>query len=130
MSFKSKILITVVGIVGFDAVSSFVSRSFQLDYRNWMWLSFFLYAVVGFWGAHRRGAAYGMLLGTLAGLADSTFGWFVSRMIGPFVPNREPSLEPLMITIVVIVVTISGFVLGSVGALLCKLLGRSTTVDA
>lgn len=128
MSFKSKILITFVVIVGFDAVASFVSRSFQLDYTNSLWFSFFLYVAAGFWGAHRRGVAYGMLLGTLAGFADSTFGWFVSRSIGAFVPNREPSLEPFMIAIVVIVVTLWGFTLGSVGALLCKLLRRTTTV--
>jgi len=95
-----------------------------------MWLSFLLYVVVGFWGAHRKGFVYGMLLGTFAGLVDSTLGWFVSRMIGPFLRTDIPKLEPLIIAIVIIVVTASAFALGSLGALLCKLLGRTKTADA
>jgi hypothetical protein len=130
MSFKAKLLITLFAIVAFDAIASFLSRSFRVDYSHFMWLSFLLYVAVGFWGAHRKGFVYGMLLGTFAGLVDSTLGWFVSRMIGPFLQTDIPKLEPLIISIVIIVVTASGFVFGSLGALLCKLLGRTNTADA
>ena len=130
MSFKTKILITLLSIVAFDAIASFLSRAFHVDYSNFMWLSFLLYVVVGFWGAHRQGFVFGMLLGTFAGLVDSTLGWFVSRMIGPFLRTDIPKLEPLIIAIVIIVVTASAFALGSLGALLCKLLGRTKTADA
>jgi hypothetical protein len=78
----------------------------------------------------RKGFVYGMLLGTFAGLVDSTLGWFVSRMVGPFLRTDIPKLEPLIIAIVIIVVTASAFALGSLGALLCKLLGRTKTADA
>jgi len=130
MSFKTKILLTLLAIVAFDAIGSFVSRAFQVDYTNFMWLSFLLYVAVGFWGAHRKGFVYGMLLGTFAGLVDSTLGWFASRMIGPFLRTNIPKPEPLIIAIVIIVVTASAFALGSLGALLCKLLGRTKTADA
>jgi hypothetical protein len=130
MSFKAKILITLMAIVAFDAIASFISKAFRVDYSNFMWLSFVLYVAVGFWGAHRKGFVYGMLLGAFAGLVDSTVGWFVSRMIGPFLPTDIPKLEPLIIAIVIIVVTTSAFALGSLGALLCKLLGRTKTADA
>jgi hypothetical protein len=130
MPFKTKILITALAIVAFDAIASFISRAFHVDYTNFMWLSFLLYVAVGFWGAQRKGFVYGMLLGTFAGLVDSTLGWFVSRMVGPFLRTDIPKLEPLIIAIVIIVVTASAFALGSLGALLCKLLGRTKTADA
>ena len=75
MSFNTKILITLLAIVAFDAIASFLSRAFHVDYTNFMWLSLLLYVAVGFWGAHRKGFVYGMLLGTFAGLVDSTLGW-------------------------------------------------------
>jgi len=130
MRFKTKILITLLAIVAFDAIASFLSRAFHVDYTNFIWLSFLLYIAIGFWGAHRKGFVYGMVLGTFAGLVDSTLGWFVSRMVGPFLRTDIPKLEPLIIAIVIIVVTASAFALGSLGALLCKLLGRTKTADA
>ena len=90
-------------------------------------MSFLIYLVVGYWGAHRRGFTYGMLLGTLAGLADSTVGWTVSRMIGPFLQTDIPSISPL---VVALVVTASAFLFGSIGAVLCKLYGQTRAADA
>ena len=130
MSFKAKLLVTFLVVVGFDAVASLLSRSLQFDYGNLMWVSFVLYVVIGFWGAYRLGFVYGMLLGTFAGLIDSTAGWFVSRMIGPFLRTGVPTLEPIVIAIVIVVVTASSFALGSLGALVCKLVGRTKTADA
>ena len=72
MSFKAKILLTVLAIVGFDAVASFVSRMTKLEYTRLIWVSFLIYVLVGYWGAYRRGFVYGMVLGGLAGLTDST----------------------------------------------------------
>lgn len=71
-----------------------------------------------------------MLLGTWAGLVDSTVGWFVSRWIGPFFQTDVPTVRPLVVAIVVTVVTTSGFLLGSIGAVLCKLLGQTRAPDA
>jgi thiamine transporter ThiT len=130
MSFKTKVLITVLVVVGFDTVASFLSRSFHFEYTRLMWVSFLIYLVVGYWGAHRRGFVYGMLLGTIAGLVDSTIGWFVSRMIGPFLQADIPVLGPLVVAMVIIIVTASAFLFGSVGAVLCKVLGQTKTADA
>jgi len=100
MRFKTKILITLLAIVAFDAIASFLSRAFHVDYTNFIWLSFLLYIAIGFWGAHRKGFVYGMVLGTFAGLVDSTLGWFVSRMVGPFLVrcfvNSWGELKPPM----------------------------------
>jgi len=130
MPFKTKILITVLVIVGFDTVASFLSSVFQFDYTRLMWLSFLIYVVVGYWGAHRQGFVYGMLLGTFAGLVDSTIGWFVSRMIGPFLRTDIPVLSPVVVAMVIIIVTASAFLFGSVGAALCKVSRQTRAADA
>jgi hypothetical protein len=130
MSFKTKILVTLFLVVGFDALGSFLSRSFHFEYTRLMWVSFLIYVLVGNWGAHRRGFVYGMLLGTFAGLVDSTIGWFVSRMIGPFLQTDIAVIGPLVVVIVIVVVTATAFLFGSVGAVLCTVFGQTKTADA
>ena len=130
MSFKTKVLITCLVVIGFDVVASLLSRAFQFEYTNFVWLSFLIYVVIGFWGAFRRGFVYGMLLGSIAGFTDSTAGWFLSRMIGPFIQRKIPPLNPIVIVITIIVVTVLALALGSVGAVLCKLVGQTRTADA
>jgi len=130
MRFKTKILVTLVFIVGFDAVASFLSRILRFEYTKLMWLSFLIYVAIGFWGAFRQGFAYGMLLGTVAGLTDSTLGWIVSRVIGPFLQTPVPSFGPGLVAIVIVIVTASAFALGSLGAALCVLLKQTRNADA
>ncbi len=130
MSFATKVLITCLAVVAFDALASLLSRLLQFEYANFMWLSFLIYVVVGFWGAFARGFLYGMLLGTIAGFTDSTVGWFVSRMIGPFIQPKVPPLAAVLVVFVVVVVTASAFALGSLGAALCALLKRTRPADA
>jgi len=130
MSFKAKILLTVLAIVSFDGVASFISRITQFEYTRLMWVSFLIYVLVGYWVAYRRGFVYGMLLGAVAGLTDSTLGWFVSRMIGPFLQTSVSTLDPVLIASVVVIVTGSALVFGSLGAGVCKLLGRTRMADA
>lgn len=125
MPFKAKILITILAIVGFDALASILSRISQFEYTRLMWVSFLIYVVVGYWGAYRHGFLYGILLGALAGVTDSTLGWFVSSMIGPFLQPPIPSLGPLLIAIAVIIVTVMAFACSSIGAGLCKLFGHT-----
>ena len=130
MPFNTKIIITALGIVGFDAVASFLSRSLQFEYTRLMWVSFLIYVVLGYWGAHRKGLIYGVLLATVAGVADSTIGWSISRMIGPFLEAGSPSLNPLVITIAVIIVIALASFFGLVGAALCKVVGHTRVADA
>lgn len=125
MTFKSKILVTIVVIVGFDAVASLASRILQFDYANLVWVSLVIYLAAGYWGAHRRGFLFGLLLGSLAGLADSTIGWWVSTWIRPFSRTGIPPLGLSLQLIVLITVTALGFVFGLVGAGFCKIFVQS-----
>lgn len=125
MTFKSKILVTIVVIVGFDAVASWASRVLQFDYTNLVWVSLVIYLAAGYWGAHRRGFLFGLLLGSLAGLADSTIGWWVSTSIRPFSRTEIPPLDLSLQLIVLITVSALGFVFGLAGAGLCKIFGQA-----
>ena len=130
MSFKSKALITLLVVVGFDTVASLLSRSLQFEYTNFVWLSFIIYIAIGFWGALHQGFVYGMLLGAIAGFTDSTAGWWVSQMIGPFIQPKMPPLNAVVIVITIVTVTMLALALGSLGAVLCKLLGQTRTADS
>jgi hypothetical protein len=125
MSFKDKIMVTSAVTVGFDAVASLASRVFQFDYTNLIWISLVIYVAVGYWGAHRRGFLFGLLLGALAGLADSTIGWWISTWIRPFSRTGIPPLGLSLQLIVLTSVTALGFVFGLIGAGLCKVLRQS-----
>jgi len=130
MSFKIKVLITFLLVIAFDAIASLLSRLLQFDYTNFVWISFLIYVAVGFWGAFRQGFGYGMILGAIAGLTESTIGWYISRMIGPFIHHKMPPLNPIVIVITIVLVTLTALGFGSVGAALCKLSGRTRTADA
>jgi hypothetical protein len=130
MGFTVKIWLGILVVVGFDVIGSISSRSLQFDYTKLMWASFLIYLVAGYWGAYRRGFAYGLLLSCLVGLADATIGWFVSQMIGPFTRTAIPSLNPLVVAVVIVTVTLTASVFGLVGAGLCKLFGHSRSAAA
>jgi hypothetical protein len=129
MAFKSKILITILIVIGFDAVASALSRSFHYDYTRLVWVSFLIYLVVGYWGARNLGITYGVLLGAVAGLADSTIGWFISRMIGPFTKIPIPTLSPAVVAVVILTTTSIGFMFGLIGAGLWRAIGQSKAVS-
>ncbi len=124
MTFKSKILVSIFMIVSFDAIGSTLSRLFQFDYGDFIWGSFLLYVFVGYWGAYRRGFIYGILLGGVTGLAESTLGWYVSTAIGPFTRRDPPNSTLSEILIAIIFVSAIGIVLGLLGAGICKILGQ------
>jgi hypothetical protein len=128
MTFRGKILVTILAVVTFDALASSLSRVFQFDYTNLVWASFLLYAVAGYWGAHRRGFIFGTVLGALAGLTDSTLGWFVSTWIEPFSRTGIPPVNLPLMLIVMIAVTTIGVVFGLFGAGLCKIFGQAEPV--
>jgi hypothetical protein len=125
MAFKTKIWLTILVVFGFDAIASILSKGFQFDYTRLRWVSFAIYLAAGYWGAHHRGFTYGMALGSLAGFVDSTIGWFVSRMIGPFTLTRIPSLSPVVVVLTIVTVTASALVFGLIGAGLCKIFGQT-----
>jgi hypothetical protein len=130
MTFSSKIVITCLVVIGFDALASMISRVFQFEYTRFALVSILIYVGSGFFGAFRQGFVYGMLLGGIGAFTGATAGWFVSQMIGPFMQPPMPPLNGALIVITVIFVTVLGVAFSSVGAALCKLLGHTRVADA
>jgi len=119
-------LIVVFVIVMFDAVASAVSRTLIFDYTKMAWFSYMLYVAAGYLGCKSFDIAGGILAGLIAGLADSTIGWLLSSVIGPFIPFAQPRYTPLLISVVIITVSIGGALLGLVGALLFKIINKGS----
>jgi len=125
MPFKTKILFTCFIVVAFDATASLVSRRLEVEYVYFLFLSLVIYVTFGYWGALNQGFVYGMLLGAIAGFTDSTAGWFVSRLIGPFIQPKTPPVNAIVVAITIVTVTLLALALGSVGAVLCKFVGQT-----
>lgn len=125
MTFRKKILVIIAVVVSFDIVASLASRLLQFDYTNLILVSLAIYLAAGYWGAHKRGFLFGLLLGALAGLTDATIGWWVSTLIHPFSRIGIPPLELSLQLFILLVVTPLAFGFGFIGAGICKILGQT-----
>jgi hypothetical protein len=122
---KGRFFLTVACfIILFDVVASFASRSLRFNYGNLVWASWFLYLVSGYVGCMYYDFRAGVVAGLIAGLSDSTVGWALSSFIGPYTTRPHPSPSSLTISLVIVIVTTKGVLLGLVGALLCKIARR------
>jgi hypothetical protein len=132
MSRKAQFYLAVACvIILFDAAASFVSRVLRFDYTILAWVSLCLYFASGYFGSKFHGLLGGALAGLVAGLADSTVGWAVSSVVGPYVPFEKSSPAPLLIAAVVTIVTLKATFFGFVGGLFGWVTkGRSHVADA
>ena len=128
MPFSRKVLITIIAIAGFYTAASVLSRSSRFEYSGLVSTSFLIYLAAGYAGGRRRGVKCGMLLGSMAGFIDSTIGWFISRVIGPFTEMTFSTPDLASIEMVVFTTTTMGFVFGLIGARLRKTLWQSEPV--
>jgi hypothetical protein len=112
-------------IILFDIAASFASRAAQFNYTNLAWVSWGLYVACGYFGCKYRGFLGGVVAGLVAGLSDSTVGWALSCLIGPYLPFAQPGrYAPVLIAVAIVIVTAMGAFFGLVGALLCKITTR------
>ncbi|MGH9967422.1 MAG: hypothetical protein ACREBG_06265 [Pyrinomonadaceae bacterium] len=117
-------LIVFFAVVFFDSIASFASKTLEFDYAKLFWASWCLYALVGFLGCKRFSFLDGIAAGFVAGLADSTVGWFLSSAIGPYMPSIQQQYSVAIVVIAIIVVTVMGTFFGLVGAVFCKLMTK------
>lgn len=125
MTFSRKILITTLAVAGFYVGASILSRNFRYEYSELISSSFLIYLAAGYLGGRRSGVKCGMLLGSMAGFIDSTIGWFISRIIGPFTEMNIPRPDLAAIEMVIVTTTTMGFLFGLIGAGLWKAFGQS-----
>ena len=125
MAFKNKILITIAVVVGFDVIASLASRLLQFEYMSLILVSLAIYLAAGYWGAHKQGFFFGLLLAALAGLTDSTIGWWVSTLIRPYSAMGIPALALSLQLIILVIVTPLALGIGFVGAGICTIVGQT-----
>jgi hypothetical protein len=117
-------LIVVGAIVLFDAFAAVLSRTLQIDYAKLLWFSFLLYLAAGYFGCKYFDFLTGLCGGFVAGLTDSTLGWLVSSVIGPYTSTAQQEYGVVIILFTVIIVSVLGAFFGSIGALVRKIIGR------
>ena len=117
-------LIIIAAIVLFDALASLLSRTLQIDYAKLFWFSFLLYLAAGYFGCKYFDFLTGLGGGFVAGLTDSTVGWFVSSAIGPYTSAAQQEYGLVIILFTVIIVSVLGAFFGLIGALVRKIIGR------
>lgn len=131
MKSKAPFYLTVFcAIVVFDLIASLTSRLLTFDYTKLVLISWLLYCAAGYFGCKYYGFLGGVVAGLTAGVADSTAGWSLSSAIGPYVPRVPPPHSFVTTLFVVAVVSITGVVLGSIGAALRKIVGGKRLADA
>lgn len=117
--------LTVILAIGiFDLLASLASRMFLFDYTNLSWVSWCLYSIAGFVGCKRLGFLGGIAAGLAAGFGDATLGWFLSTLIGPYVPSGPHQFGILVVIFTVVMVSALGVFFGLIGAALAKLISR------
>ena len=88
MSILYIVFLTVITVVAYDLAASIASRSLSFPYAYASIGSALIYASAGFVSAQTGGLSSSIVVGVIAGLADSTIGWRVSWLLGP---GRHPS---------------------------------------
>jgi hypothetical protein len=117
-------LVVVGAILLFDASASGLSRTLQIDYVKLFWVSFSLYFAAGYFGCRYFDLLTGLGGGFVAGLTDSTVGWLVSSVIGPYTSTPQPQYVVATVLFTVILVSVLGAFVGLIGALVSKIIGR------
>lgn len=112
-------------VVLFDTSASFASRAARFNYTNLFLVSWALYVASGYFGYKYLNLLTGIAGGLVAGLTDSTIGWGVSSLIGPYLPFAQPGrYPPALIAIAIVIVTATGGFFGFVGVLLYEITKR------
>ena len=130
MSFLARIGLTILAVIALDVLQCLTSRVFLVDYVNLGWSSYVIYFAAGFWGAHRRSFKWGLLLATVAGIADATIGWFVLAVIPPFTRIGVPPWHPLLLAIANALIMARAAFAGLLGAVFCVLIRQARPADA
>jgi len=127
-----KFYVTVIlAVTLFDFIASLASRTFVFDYTKLFWTSWCIYFTAGFIGCRRLGFIGGITSGLVAGFGDATLGWFLSTVVGPYLPNRpQQPYGIVLIGITIVIVSMLGAFFGLLGASLAKLLNRGRSSSA
>lgn len=110
------VLAGAISVLLYDSIGAFIALSVGFDYALLAIGSCALYALFGFLAGRTSGWVYGLAVGALLGLIDSTIGWAIAWTIGPGEPTAV--INTLTIGVTVVFVTVVGAVLGLVGGLI------------
>ena len=112
-------------VLSFDTLASLVSLHLQIDYGSFSFGSSFIYAYIGFYCAKYGNLLWSTLGAGVIGLIDSTFGWYISWMIGPGRPDFEMTSAEILTAVIFVSLTAMPF--GLIGGLIHRWLNRQVS---
>lgn len=102
----------VIGVLGFDTLASFASRSFGFPYGYATVGSCLIYAILGIVVGRMATVATAAGTAFLVGVGEATVGWWISWQIGP----GRPPVGKLTIGSVVLTILFVSVMSASIGA--------------
>jgi hypothetical protein len=110
----------LLSILAIDTFCSLISKKYKIDYSSFAILSFLVYFGIGFFGAKLGNPAIAIALTPIAGLVDSTLGWYISTKLSAYTKNDQKVLDRSLRSKIIMSVTILSGIIGYVGFLVGK----------
>jgi hypothetical protein len=120
--FSICLLISCLSILAFDIIASFVSLIFQIEYTLFSLGSTIICIGIGFFGEKYGNLVLAVLSTTIAGIVDSTLGWYISWIIGP--GRMEGELDLIIVFSTIVFVVFISSIFGLIGGLISYFINR------
>jgi hypothetical protein len=113
------ILIFGVIAIFFDGIWATIAKAKGYTYSKGAWVSFLIYAIAGLMASQNGSFIDGIISGAGVAFIEATIGWWLSWVIGPGRLPETISKEarPKAIINAIVIVTSTGALFGSLGAL-------------
>jgi hypothetical protein len=128
MKIAKTVLIFGMIILLFDTVTALFSLTYSVSYTKFVFGSWLIYVMSGFVVERANWLWKSIVMGTAIAGIDSTLGWLISWQLGPGrIPERLITTDELKygtIFITIIIVTLTGSVMGLVGGAIRSVVDR------
>lgn len=112
------LIVGILTVLLLDIIGSLASRRFGFYYGSLSVISWALKIGVGFFAARQGSLGLSVLAGGVVAFVDATLGWYISWIIGPGRPESKTTATAISTT--VLIVTLLGAALGSIGGLFAR----------
>lgn len=121
-SYSMFLLTAFAVILAFDALASFISQTFQINYGLFSIGSILIYIGIGFFGRKYGNLSLGIISAAITGLIEATLGWYISWVIGP--GRIEGEFDWLIVFSGIIINVLTASLFGLIGGLVSYFISR------
>ena len=108
----------IIAILFIDTVGAIASNKYKIDYTYLAFISFFIYFLVGFFGAKPGNLKFALLCTALVGFFDATIGWDISIRLSAYTKKKLIPENNEQKNKIILSVTVFAFFIGALGCML------------